>query len=623
MSRALDRLAEIAGIEPSFTDYWGRETIVSDETKRALLATMGFDAVDAGDSQPSPDAERSSEERLQCYLPPAMETGRIWVLATQLYGLRSSRNWGIGDFEDLRALAQTAQRAGAGAIGVNPLHALHPSNPRASSPYAPSSRLFLNALYIDPTAVPEFSAGDAPAAAELEALRAAPLVDYEHVAHVKWRAFQRLHRSFRRDHLELGTSRGTAFVRFVAEQGEPLQLLARYEAMAEHFRALDGLSGWLQWPAEYRSPESTAVAAFAAERPDRVEFFTYVQWLAHEQLAAAAAACAPMACGIYRDLAVGVELNGADAWADQRTILGGASLGAPPDPLNALGQNWGLPPMSPHAMRELDYEPFARLLRANMLHAGALRIDHVMALRRCFWIPRGASPLEGAYVRYPLEELLAVVARESRRHRCAVIGEDLGTVPDGFRERLRDARILSSRLVYFERDWQTGAFHEPATYPRSAASSVGTHDLPPLGGWWTGDDLAVRGTLALYPNEQAQREAGEDRWAARFALIDALLAAGAIDEGTADRLREDARHSGSPDHLNELTAAVHRFLAETRSVAAVVQLEDVLSEIDAVNVPGTVNEHPNWCRKRTVSVDDLEGDGRLQLTGTFFAEVPA
>ncbi len=293
-----------------------------------------------------------------------------------------------------------------------------------------------------------------------------------------------------------------------------------------------------------------------------------------------------MACGIYRDLAVGVELNGADAWADQRTILGGASLGAPPDPLNGLGQNWGLPPMSPHAMREQNYEPFARLLRANMLHAGALRIDHVMALRRCFWIPRGASPLEGAYVRYPLEDLLAVVARESRRHRCAVIGEDLGTVPDGFRERLRDARILSSRLVYFERDWQTGAFLAPASYPRSAASSVGTHDLPPLGGWWTGDDLAVRGMLALYPDERTQREAGEDRWAARFALIDALLAAGAIDEAAADRLREDARHSGSPDHLNELTAAVHRFLAETRSAAAVVQLEDVLSEIDAVNVPG-------------------------------------
>ena len=623
MSRALDRLAAIAGIEPSFIDYWGRETVVSDETKRALLATMGFDTGDVRDLQPSPDAEPTQQERLQCYLPPAMEAGRVWVLATQLYGLRSRRNWGIGDFEDLRALARVAKRAGAGGIGVNPLHALHPSNPHASSPYAPSSRLFLNALYIDPTAVPEFSTDDAPVAAELEALRAEPLVDYERVARLKWVAFRRLHRSFRRDHLEAGTARGAAFARFQKKQGEPLQLLARYEAMAEHFRTLDGLYGWQQWPVEYRSPESTAVAAFAAEHADEVEFFAYVQWLAHEQLAVAAAACAPMAFGIYRDLAVGVELNGADAWADQRTILGGASLGAPPDPLNALGQNWGLPPLSPHAMRERNYEPFARLLRANMQHAGALRIDHVMALRRCFWIPRGASPLEGAYVRYPLEDLLAVVARESRRHRCAVVGEDLGTVPDGFRERLRDARILSSRLVYFERNWQTGAFLEPATYPRGAASSVGTHDLPPIGGWWTGDDLAVRATLALYPDERTQREAGEDRWAARFALIDALLAAGAIDAEAADRLRDDARQNGTLAYLNELTAAVHRFLAETRSVAAVVQLEDVLSEIDAVNVPGTVNEHPNWCRKRTVSVDDLEGDGRLQLTGTFFAEVPA
>ena len=275
-----------------------------------------------------------------------------------------------------------------------------------------------------------------------------------------------------------------------------------------------------------------------------------------------------------------------------------------------------------YALREQNYEPFARLLHANMLHAGALRIDHVMALRRCFWIPRGAAPLEGAYVRYPLEDLLAVVARASARHRCVVVGEDLGTVPDGFRERLRDARILSSRLVYFERDL-SGAFLPPATYPRGAASSVGTHDLPPLGGWWIGDDLAVRGTLALYPDEPTQREAGEDRWTARFALIDALLSAGTIDEAAADRLREDARRSGSAACLNELTTAVHRFLAETRSVAAVVQMEDVLAEIDAVNVPGTVNEHPNWSRKRSVSVDDLEDDGRLQLTGTFFAEVRA
>jgi 4-alpha-glucanotransferase len=622
MTGALDRMAEIAGIEPSFTDYWGRETVVSDETKRALLAAMGFDGNDALELV-RPPASEAPGEATACYLPPAMEAGRIWMLSTQLYGLRSSRNWGIGDFEDLRVLAGVARRAGAGGIGVNPLHALHPSNPKASSPYSPSSRLFLNALYIDPVSVPEFSPADEPAAAELAALRAEPLVDYERVARAKWRAFERMHRAFRRDHLEAGTPRGAAFRRFIEEAGAPLQLHARYEAMAEHFRARDGRYGWQQWPAEYRSPESPAVAAFAAAQAERVEFFTYVQWIAREQLASAAQACDAMACGIYRDLAVGVELNGADAWADRRTIIGGASLGAPPDPLNALGQNWGLPPMSPHALREQAYEPFAQLLRANMLHAGALRIDHVMALRRCFWIPRGASPLEGAYVRYPFEDLLAVVARESRRYRCAVIGEDLGTVPDGFRERLREARILSSRLVYFERDGRTGAFLDPASYPRGAASSVGTHDLPPLGGWWIGDDLGVRAALALYPDERTQREAGEDRWAARFALIDALLAAGALDAAAAERLREDARRSGSTERLDELTSAVHRFLAETRSAAAVVQLEDVLSEIDAVNVPGTVNEHPNWCRKRSVSVDDLEGDGRLQLTGTFFAEVPA
>ena len=348
MSRALDRLAAIAGIEPAFIDYWGRETIVSDETKRALLATMGFDAGDAADVQPFPERARTCapEERLECFLPPAMESGRIWILATQLYGLRSQRNWGIGDFEDLRALAPIAQRAGAGGIGVNPLHALHPSNPLASSPYAPSSRLFLNALYVDPTTVPEFTAAaDAPSAcgAGRTARRTARRLRgrrAREVARVPTGASpaHQVATTWTRAHL-----RGASARDFVREQGEPLQLLARYEAMAEHFRSLDGLYGWQQWPAEYRSPESPAVAVFAAEHPNRIEFFTYVQWLAHEQLAAAAAACAPMACGIYRDLAVGVELNGADAWADQRTVVAGASLGAPPDPLNALGQNWGLP----------------------------------------------------------------------------------------------------------------------------------------------------------------------------------------------------------------------------------------------------------------------------------------
>jgi (1->4)-alpha-D-glucan 1-alpha-D-glucosylmutase len=620
MSAALERLAAIAGIEPSFTDYWGRETIVSDETKRALLAAMGLDAGDAHEYE----VAASEPQSAACYLPPGMETGRAWVLATQLYGLRSSRNWGIGDFEDLRALAKIAADAGAGGIGVNPLHELHPSNPLASSPYAPSSRLFLNALYVDPEAVPEFDGVGAPPAAELNVVRASTLVDYERVARLKWRAFERLYRVFRSDHIDAGTERAAAFARFVHEQGEPLEHLARYEAMAEHFRALDGRCyGWQQWPMEYRSPESTAVAEFARERRERVDFFAYVQWIAHEQLAAAARACEPMEYGIYRDLAVGVELNGADAWADQRTILAGASLGAPPDPLNALGQNWGLPPLSPHAMREQAYEPFIRLLRANMRHAGALRIDHVMALRRCFWIPRGATPLEGAYVRYPLEDLLAIVARESRSLRCAVVGEDLGTVPDGFRERLKEARVLTSRLVYFERDWKNGTFSPPAAYPRGAAASVGTHDLPPLGGWWLGDDLAVRGTLALYPDETTQREAGEDRFAARFALIDALMAAGSIDGAASERLREDARRNGTVALVNELTAAVHRFLAKTRSVMAVVQMEDVLAEIDAVNVPGTVNEHPNWCRKRTVAIDDLESDGRLRQTGAIFAEVSA
>lgn len=708
MSDALDRLAEAAGILPTFRDYFGNETVVSDATKMALLEAMGYDqpgsvrpstarlrrgacaersrqslrsrsaqddtegsgfaqddvqrlppvcvvragevfdvpcvarrtratwtiALEGGGAIEGVVARNADHVRVEtplapgyhvltmragrttakclliaspstCFVTVEMESGRIWALATQLYALRSQRNWGIGDFSDLTEFATLASSAGAGAVALNPLHELFPSNPWAASPYAPSSRLFLNVAYIDVTAVPDF-AESAPARAQvssstfacaLEHLRAADLVDYGGVMRAKLDVLGKMFEAFRTNHLErAGAQRGSAFRAFVRNGGQRLERLARYEAMAEHFRALDSNSyGWLQWPAAYRSPESPEVEKFAREHRDRVDFYWYAQWLADEQLAHAAASARDRGVGLYRDLAVGVDRNGADAWSDPGAIAVQASLGAPADPLNTQGQNWGLPPLSPRALRERAYEPFISLLRANMRRAAILRVDHVMALQRAFWIPQGRQATDGAYVRYPLDDMLGVLALESVRNRCVVVGEDLGTVPDGFRERLQVTRTLSSRLVYFERTWD-GAFHPPSAYPRLAAASIGTHDLPPLLGWWTGGG-------------------DDERRHARFMLVDALEREGCIDAAGAAWLREDAAAGGTLAVGTALSEAVHRFLARTPSMLTIVAIEDVLGEVQGVNVPGTVDEHPNWRRKRTLALDALAHDGRLFRIG--------
>jgi 4-alpha-glucanotransferase len=656
----LDEIAQQAGIEPSFRDYFGKESFVSDDTKRALLDAMGFDSgaaltpplvlVEGGTEQLSPysavvlesgirfsgDArelplgyhrivnERDGTSRTlivvpqHCYLPSESD-GRIWALATQLYAIRSRRNWGIGDFSDLAGIARLAGRAGARAVALNPLHELYPSNPAACSPYAPSSRLFLASLYIDVTSVPDFDGSQDDNA--IESLRDSELVDYPGVARVKLPALERCFAAFRHNHLTRpGDARATRFRSFVRDGGIALERLAVYEALAERFHREDVRRfGWLQWPQPYRMPDSPAVARFAREHRERVDFYLYLQWIADQQLAAAARTAAAHGIGLYRDLAVGVAHNSADVWSGRESMLEGVSLGAPPDAYNAHGQNWGLAPLSPHALRRLDYAPFAELLRANMRHASILRIDHVMALRRAFWIPAGHRAIEGAYVNYPFDEMLGIVALESVRNRCTVVGEDLGTLPHGFRERMHEASTLSSRLVYFERDWPHGRFVEPWRYPRLAAASIGTHDLPPLAGWWTGNDVAARERIGLYLDDTAAAQAHEERAAARFALVTALAEAGAAGEAVAGRLRADAEAGGTAAAVDELTRAVYRFLASTPSIVAVVAIEDALGEVDSVNVPGTLEEHPNWRRKHTRSLEEIGRDGSLMQIGEIFA----
>ncbi|MBV8198379.1 MAG: 4-alpha-glucanotransferase [Candidatus Eremiobacteraeota bacterium] len=675
------RLAALAGIEPSFRDYFGNETLVGDATNSALLEAMGYDlssersiaaaiaAVEeealrpavvvltipshaegrvppsativlesgepyTGDVAELPlgyhhltDGSRSATlivAPARCYLPPEMERGRVWGLATQLYALTSVRNWGIGDFTDLAHFAEAAGNAGARAIALNPLHELYPNDPAACSPYSPSSRLWLSALYLDVTSVPEFAESETArglagaAAADLGRLRAVELVDYEGVARAKRPILEALFASFSVNHLQRpGDRRAAQFREFVRAGGASLEDLARYEALAEYLHSADERHyGWLQWPQEYRSPRSAAVERFARERRERVDFYLYLQWLADRQLAGAAAVAQNAGVGFYRDLAVGVGRNGADAWSNRATILDDVSLGAPPDALNAHGQEWGLPPLSPAALRRSGYAPLAELLRANMRHATMLRIDHAMSLQRTFWIPLGKHPRDGAYVHGFFDEMLAVVALESVRNQCVIVGEDLGTVPEGFRERMLAAQTLSSRLVYFERTWD-GEFMPAPEYPHLAAASIGTHDLPPLGAWWTGADVALRAEIGLY-SEAGAREAADERRRAREQLIAALEREGAADAATVAYLREDASRGGTPAAVALLANAVHRFLAKTPAALVVVALDDVLAEMDAVNVPGTVEQHPNWRRKHLRTLEEIEGLKLLAATGEIF-----
>ncbi len=550
----------------------------------------------------------------QCYRPPPMrDDARVWGWSVQLYGLRSERNWGIGDFGDLVALIDVAATRGANAIGLNPLHARFAHEPSAASPYAPSSRLWLDALSIEVEAVEDFAEADAvrarvrarPFRERLDALRASTLVDHAGVSAAKHEVLRELHAHFRATHLARDSARAAQFRAFQARGGAALRAHATFEARAE-----TGVEG-----AGEGEGEQQALA------PERIEYHEYLQWLADLQLARASERCREhgMAIGLYLDLAVSVDRAGSDCrWFDG-CFAASASVGAPPDEFNLSGQDWGLPPLLPHTLRERGHEPFVLTLRAAMRHAGALRIDHVMGLMRLYWVPRGAGARDGAYVRYPFDELLAIVSLESHRNRCMVIGEDLGTVPDVVRDRLGRARVLSYRLLYFQRD-AAGGFLPPPAWPREALVSIGTHDLPTLAGWWTGHDLRVRAGLGLFPDEGERERRTRERERDRARLVAALArdgflpadaGAGAeagvvIDDGSVAGI--DAIARGPLDAA--LVEAIHAWLASSPARLMMLQPEDWLGVLEQANVPGTVDEHPNWRRKLPLTIDGLAGDVR-------------
>ncbi len=538
------------------------------------------------------------------FVPDWVERGeRRWGIACPLFSLWSDASWGIGDFSDLTSFSRIAQELGASLVGLNPLHALLPREMSDPSPYLPSSRLFLNPAYIDAGKVltaddrqhgagsdvgPEFAARIAQA-------QSAALVDYPLVYQLKQEALEAAYRSSGQD-CTSAAPRG-AFDRtsaglqaFRQHHGRLLDHFAVFSALQEQF----GVIPWHQWPEDLRTPESAGIARFVEEHAYRIDYHAWTQWIADRQLATAAAASGAGngASGLYLDLAVGVSANGADAWADSDTYVTGASIGAPPDAFNLAGQNWGTPPPNPLTLRANAYAPFIAALRANMQHAQVLRIDHVMGLQRLYWVPSGQSAQSGAYVRYPLDDMLGILALESHRNRCMVVGEDLGTLPNGFRERMAAAKVLSYRLSMFER-YPDGLFRRPVTYPQLAVATFGTHDLPTIRSWWEGHDIEVRRTLGLTTEVEAGREA-EERQADRRLLLAALRDQQLL--GPDQEKLED---------LDELVMAVQRFVARTPSALMFANLTDLLSEAAQINVPGTVAECPNWRHRSHSSVADL------------------
>jgi 4-alpha-glucanotransferase len=611
---SLHVLAERAGIERSYRDYDGGECRVSDETLVALLSAMGLDgsgeerareALHALDAEPDANATVEAGDS-GCLRPEELLGERkafgVW---THVYTLRSEASWGLGDCRDLTQLVEWAGRLGLDFVGINPLHATDNGAPEVS-PYFPLSRLYGNPIYLHvDTMLARAGASETRArlddravVAERHALGAAPRVDYARTWALKLPHLEAAHRSFASTHRDQGTGLGRAYAGYLREQGSTLEDFAVFSALREWLLGQDrAFADATRWPAQYRDRKSSAVAAFATERAERVDLHRYLQFELTEQLAScqAAARSAGMAIGLYGDLAVGDAPGSAEVWARPELYARTVSLGAPPDPFSSTGQSWGLLPVRPLAMQRDGYRHYQALLRQAFRNVGALRIDHVMGLERQFWVPSGATARDGAYVRFPLQDLLGVVTRESRGARALVIGEDLGLVPDGFRERMAERGLLRSQVLYFERDW-AGEALPPDAYARGALVTTGTHDLAPLLGFLQARDLELLDRIGRFDDPAARERAFADRTRFRASLLGLFHRHGLL--------------SDQPDLSPvDLVRAAYRLLARTPAQLVGIALDDLCLEEEALNVPAvSVPGAPNWSRRSRLRLEELDRD---------------
>ena len=512
---------------------------------------------------------------------------RLWGLAAQLYGLSHPGDVGIGDLAGAADLARAAGMKGADAIALSPMHALYAADPGKFGPYSPSSRLFLNPLHAAPALVfGQSVASDTPPANGL--------IDWPSASEAKYVSLRALFDSFL-DGDDWAGPLGADFARFRADQGPLLYEHACFEALQA---ARMPQHEWRKWPIDLRDPRGPAVSFFAASQADEILYHQFLQWIADRSVAEAQriAREAGMRIGLIGDLAVGMDPNGSHAWSRQRDILLGLTIGAPPDLLNPRGQDWGLTGFSPRSMEENGFAPFLATLRAAMRHAGGIRVDHAMGLARLWLIPEGASPADGAYLNYPVGDLLRLLALESVRHNVVVIGEDLGTVPEGFHDMLEQSGIHGMRVLWFERDAQTG-FVPPRGWGSTDVAMTSTHDLPTVAGWWKGSDIDVRhqhGRLGEGVDpDTVRKEREEDRPRLWSAFVQEHVGEGSVP--------------GLEDTDRVVDAAV-RFIAKTEVPLSLIPLEDLLGQIEQPNLPGTISEHPNWRRRLPLPADTVLED---------------
>jgi 4-alpha-glucanotransferase len=555
----------------------------------------------------------------RCTAPEARLHGRrAFGVTANLYTVRSERNWGAGDLADLSRLTEWTAQVGGAFVGVNPLHALR-NEGYDVSPYSPITRLFRNPLYIAVEDVPEL-AHDAWARAriatpefqaELAELRAAHMLDYGRIKALRAPVLASLHRTFAAR--ERATPRGRAYAAFVTREDPQLTQFATFMAISER----EGPDA-RQWPEPLRDANGAAVTALRVELAERVDFHRWLQFELDRQLGCAAsdAARAGLGLGIYQDLAVGSAPSGSDVWANPGLFVPGATVGAPPDMYSDEGQNWGLPAIDPHVLRQTRYDYWIRLLRAGFRHAGALRLDHALGLFRMFWVPAGASAREGTFVKSFTHDLFGILALESVRHGSLVVGEDLGTVPPEVPRVLARWGVLGSKVVVFERDFHTGRFRAARDYPRLALATVNTHDLPPLVGWLEQRDLMLRSEVGDLTDPEQQRGMRDARTSDRYALIEMLVEAGLLPESARENVRSEP-----------LIAALHAFVRRTPSALVGLSLDDLAREAEPVNIPGIWQDrYPSWSRRMRDTLEELLADPsttRMLGEGADVAVVPS
>jgi 4-alpha-glucanotransferase len=525
---------------------------------------------------------------------------RAWGVGVQLYSLRRPGDGGLGDFSALRQFAITMAEAGASGVAVSPVHALFSADRSRFSPYAPSSRLFLNVLHIDPEQA--FSAELVRSCLERAQLTDAKhelekkdLIDWPEAARVKLTLLRCLWDDTQAEVMDESAELGRDFARFRREGGDALELHATFEALhAFHFNHDPNAWHWRYWEPQYRDHNSEAVRKFAADHRQEVLFHSFLQWLADRGLAEAQQACreAGAGIGLISDLAVGTDSGGSHAWSRKEDMLTGLSVGAPPDMLNRRGQDWGLTSFSPRALSAHGYAPMLEMLRASLRHAGGLRIDHILGLRRLWLIPEGANPQEGAYLHFPQEELLSLIALESWRHRAVIVGEDLGTIPGNFRQHLAETGLLGIGVLWFEKDG--GYFIDPSRWRSNVLATTTTHDLPTVTGWWRGRDIDWDDRLNRLPEDHSRAQMEQEREDDRAALWAAFRHAG-LAEG------------GKPplEQTDQVVDTALAFVADTPTPLAMIPVEDLMGIEEQPNLPGTIHEHPNWRRRLPVTSSEV------------------